>query len=302
LFKEVSFDIENGRLAAGANQDVAFFGEISNLCAKSLQRVTRQDVGKTWNRSFDLSLSGNSLVRKLNFTMTAIAEKKGPFGEMIAVRAMSEPFTTTVAVENGVSGTVTSRINTVYLFDSAMQDVYLSISVFGAATNINGFKEIFRNEVAIYKTDASLTPVDLSSISGNFEKFAGKLGLSGEALKISSRTELPQWVKSEGIRNVQVANICSAIACEGALNPVSSLSIPAAAVLEFQKKSDLKLYTADAKLAAKEAAPNIFRQISSNWGWNLPSAAVVGGGVAGGIAVGGGFGGGGGGSSTPASP
>jgi hypothetical protein len=144
--------------------------------------------------------------------------------------------------------------------------------------------------------------VDLSGISGNFEKFAGKLGLSGQTLKISGRTELPQWVKSEGFRNVQVANICSAIACEGALNPVSSLSIPAAAVLEFQKKSDLKLYTADAKLAAKEAAPNIFRQISSNWGWNLPSAAVVGGGVAGGIAVGGGFGGGGGGSSTPASP
>jgi len=308
--KEVSFNIENGRLVLEANQDVAFLGQVSNLCTKSLMKVTCQDVGRTWNRSFELPLPGDSSAGKLNFTMTAMAEKKEPLGEMIAVRAMSEPFTVNVTGRGGVSGIANSRINTVYLFDSAVENVYLSISVFQAVTNVNGFREIFRNELAVYKTDASGIPVDLRGVSNDFARFASKVGLSSEGLKISGKTDLPQWVKSEGVRNVQMANVCSAIACEGALNPVSALSIPAASVLEYQKNGDFQLYTADAQLAAKTASPatakaaspNIFQQITSNWGWNLPTAAVVGGVTAGGIAAGGGFGGGGGSSSTPASP
>ena len=279
---------------------MAFWQKVNNDCVKSLNKVTRQNIGKTWKQSLDLSSLGNSLPAEMKFTLTARQVKTEMYGEMIAVRALSEPFVLGIAKEAG-TGSVRCRINTVYLFDAEIEEVYLSISVFEAVTGMNGFKELLRHEVATYKTDAVAVPAKLSDLGKDFEKFVGKLRLAGSAIKVVKRTSLPQWAQSEGLRAAQVANICSAMACEGALNPVATVTMPTAKVVEFQKTADSELATVNAQLRAAEGGQNIFQAIQSNWGWNLPTAAVVGGATVGTIAAAGGFSGGSS-SSTPASP
>jgi len=298
-FQKLSFDIDRKtQHLSGASEDLAFWGKVSNECTKSLKKTTKANVGKTWKQSLDLSSLGSTLPSELNFTLTAMQVKAGTAGEMIAVRALSEPF----IVKVGSTGAVNSRINTVYLFDTKIEDIYLGISVFEAETNINGSKETLRYEVAAYKTDARGVPADLSGLGENFENFVSKIGLKSKSLEVSKSSPLPEWAKSESLPAAQAANICSATVCEGALNPVASLAIPAAKVVDFQKNANDELLIANASLGAgKSGSRNIFQQIGDNWGWNLPTAAVVGVATVGAIAIGGGFGGGGGGSHAAAS-
>jgi len=149
--------------------------------------------------------------------------------EMIAVRALSEPF----FVKTG-KGSIRSQINAIYLFDPRIEDVYLSISVFEGATDVNGYKEVLRHEVATYKTDSTGKSVDLNGLGRDFEKFVRKVGLSRKAVEIEKESPLPQWAQSEGLTAAQVANICAAMACEGAPNPVRTVCIPAAQTIGAQ--------------------------------------------------------------------
>jgi len=282
---------------SGVGEELVFLGTVSNESAKSMAKVTKDNVGKTWKQSLALPSVGNLFASELKFTLTAIELKNKTFGEMIAVRALSEPFVVKVG-----NGEVNCRINTVYLFDSNIEDVYLSISVFQAETDVNGYRETLRHEVATYKADSGGVPADFSSMGKEFEKFVGKLGLASDGLKIVNSSPLPQWVRVEGVRAAQVANICAATACEGALNPVATVFMPAARMVEFQSSSEL--LTPNTQLAGAAAGGGgIFQRIVSNWGWNLPTAAVVGGTTVGAVAIGGGFSGGGGSSSrSPSAP
>jgi len=119
------------------------------------------------------------------------------FNDMIAVRALSEPFIVKAAKEEGTGvGGLRSRINAVYLFDPEIDDVYLSISAFEATTNINGFKETLRHEVATYKTDAAGASVAMTALGKKFEKLARKMGLTKKSLKVVKESPLPQWARS----------------------------------------------------------------------------------------------------------
>jgi len=232
---ELSF-VFNGktkRLSAGG-RNVALLEKVHNYCENSLQKITKQNVGKTWKQSFDLSSFDYSLPKNLTFTVTAIEENTDTFGKMIAVRALSEPFVVRVVKAQEGLKDVKSRIRAAYLFDSDIEEVYLSISVFEASGNIDTSNEKLRHEVATYKTDSEGVAVDLKGLSKDFEKFVRKVGLTNKNVEIVKEVSLPRWAQSEGLRAAQVGNICAATSCEGALNPVVTVCLPVARTVALQ--------------------------------------------------------------------
>jgi len=91
---EFSFvlDRDTRHLSSVGEEDMAFWARVNNESIKSLKKVTKDNVGKTWKQSINLSSLGDSLPGELRFTLTAMELKTDVFGEMIAVRALSEPF------------------------------------------------------------------------------------------------------------------------------------------------------------------------------------------------------------------
>ena len=65
------------------------------------------------------------------------------------------------------------------------------------------------------------------------------MGLSRKSIKIEKKSPLPQWAQSEGLAAAQVANICAAMACEGALNPVVTVCIPSARIVAMQSLGEI---------------------------------------------------------------
>ena len=232
---ELSFliDSKTGYLS-GAGKDMALLERINNECVKSLKKVTKDNIGKTWKQSFKMKFLEHLLGGELNLTLTAIQLQTKTSGEMIAVRALSEPFVVKALKAKGGIGDVKSKIGAVYLFDSELENIFMSISVFEATTSINGSKEKLRHEIATYKTDASGVSSDLSGLGKKFEKLVGKVGLSRKSLKVVKEAPLPQWAQTEGLGAAQVANICAATACEGAVNPVATVYIPASRTIAMQ--------------------------------------------------------------------
>lgn len=227
---EFSFVLDRNtrHLSSVGGEDMTFWARVNNESIKSLKKVTKDNVGKTWKQSINLSSLGGSLPGELKFTLTAMELNTDVFGEIIAVRALSEPF----FVKSGNSS-LRSKINAVYLFDPKIEEIYLSISVFETTKDANG-KKTLRHEVATYRTNAAGVSVDLNGLGPKFEKFVRKVGLSNKSVKIEKESPLPQWAKSEGLAAAQVANICAAMACEGALNPVVTVCIPSARIVAMQ--------------------------------------------------------------------
>jgi hypothetical protein len=297
---ELSFVIDRttGYLSE-ASSEWEFFEKVSNECVKAVKQVTKQNVGKTWKQSFDLSFLEHLFAGQLKFTLTAIPLETEAFGEMVAVRALSEPFVVKAAKKGGGTGPVRSRINAAYLFDPEVEDIYISISVFEATTNVNGFKEELRHEMATYKTDPAGVAVDLSGLGKKFEKLARKVGLSTKSVKVVKESSLPQWVQYRGLAAIQVTNLCAGTACESALNPVATVCMPAARTVALQGAGKL---TAAKQIATISSL--LVKNIPGLGGMKIATApafmgmglgtttGAVAGGTAGAIAIAGGGGGG----------
>jgi hypothetical protein len=232
---ELSFiiDEKTKRISSGG-RNLTLLEKVHNHCVNSLQKISKQNVGKTWKQSFNLSSFDYSLPKKLTFTLTAMEENTEKYGRMIAVRALSEPFVVKVVKAKEGLKNVKSRIRTAYLFDSNVEDVYLSISVFEATGNIDSSNEKLRHETATYKTNAQGVAVDLKGISKDFEKFIRKVGLTNKSVNVDKKVSLPRWAQSEGLRAAQIGNICAATSCEGAINPVVTVCLPAARTVALQ--------------------------------------------------------------------
>ena len=314
--KEISFVVDTkSRQLSQCGRDLVLLERVNNQCSKSLQKVSKDNIGKTWKQSFVLSSLGNPFPKKLRFTVTAVQLKTKVFGEMIAVRALSEPFIVNVAKRGGGRGVINCRVNAVYLFDMEIEDIYVSISAFWAATNMSGFSEKLHHEVATYMTSASGVAVDLRGLSKKFEKLVKKVGLTGKSLKIKKKGPLPQWAGTVGLAIGQMSNVCAAVACEGALNPVIAVCIPVAKTFAMQSAGTLAsvgglaaagtltLGSVSGSLAGGVPAISAMNLAggATIMGVGAGTAAVVGGGTVGGIAAGGGFDSGGS-SHTPASP
>ena len=272
-----------------SDKEFSKWEQINNSCASFLEKITpEQVIDKTWKQIIPLTDSDKCLGDSLTFTVTAM-RLKTKMGDMIAVRALSEP-----AIGKETEGNTISKINAAYLFDSDIENVMFSVTVFESVTNVNELQEILRNEVTTYLTTPSGKPVDLSGLGNEFANFVSQVSLTDKKLEVKQPCEYSTWARNFAFNAAQTANICASVVCEGAVNPVSAISLPAVQTIGAQKGSDNKMF------AASDEA-NSFEQLKSNWGWNLPTVGIIGGIVGGGVAVGGGFGGGGG-SSTPVSP
>jgi hypothetical protein len=306
---ELSFivDEKTGRISGGG-KDLGFLEKINNHCISSLKKVTKDNIGKTWKQSFDMPFLNHMFSGELKFTLTAIKLKTEAFGEVIAVRALSEPFVFKASGEEGNVGNVKSKIGAVYLFDQDIEDVYLSISVFEATANINGSKEQLRHEVGTYMTDSTGASVNLSGLGKEFEKLVQKVGLTKKGLKVEKETPLPQWAQYEGLAAGQVAHICAATACEGAPNPVVTVCIPTARTVAMQSSGTLTSIgvlgtgTVSSALAANVTGIGAMKIAVGPliMGVSPMTAGLIGGGSAA-VAAGAGGGGGGGGSRSPSS-
>jgi len=291
--KELSFVIDGKTQHLSATgTELAFLEKVSNQCVSTLKKVAKENVGKTWKQGFDLSSLGNSLPSELRLTLTAIPVKTEAFGELIAVRALSEPFSVKLvpstsseqppiargeaegtAQDKAAVASVQCRVNCVYVFDPELQDIYLSVSIFRAATNVRGFNEVLQHTVATRKADAEGKPLDLSVLGKDkdFEKLISKLGVTSN-LAVVKGGSLPQWAKMDGVRAAQVANVCAAASCEGALNPVATVFLPAAQIIQLQSFSESA--TTGTLLAASGGRAGQVAQGGWDWfGWNLPTAA-----------------------------
>jgi len=246
-------------LMSAAGRDLAFWAQINNASVKSLGKVTKDYIGKTWKQTVDLSSVSDSPINDISFTLTAIDVRTRAFGNMVAVRALSEPFFVTID-----KGPLRCKVNSVYLFDQEIDNVYLSISVFVSDTEARGMKESLRHEVATYRTDSSGRPLDLSDVGKDFEALVAKVGLRRDSLQITNEKDLPKWTNNKGVKVAQVANICAGAVCEGAINPVATVTIPTARVMLEQ------MYGAGA------VTESILARLVSQFGWNIPTLAIIG--------------------------
>lgn len=286
-------DEKTGLLSESAG-DEDILEKVNNYCVNSVKHVTKDNIGKTWKQSFDLSSFVYSLPNNLTFTMTAINVNTEKYGVMIAVRALSEPFVVNIINSKGEVKEVKSRIRTAYLFDSKISEIYLSMSVFDAAADISSKNEKLRYEVATYKTDENGTAVDLSGLGKDFENFVRKVSLTSQDLKIEKETALPQWAQSEGLRAMQLANICAAVACEGALNPVTTVTIPQAKTVALQSSNSIASVqdvTPTSTILAKDVPAMKGMKISTGPAFagngliTVGNVTAIAGAVAGGIAI-----------------
>lgn len=309
-FGKISFVLDRAnRELMSSNGSLSFYQMINNRCAQSLEKVASQNIGKTWKQSFDLSFLDASLPSELKLTVTAAEVNTGVLGKLIAVRALSEPFTfETVGVDSKVDK-VKCKVNSLYLFDPSVEQIYMSITVFEGTTNVNGFKENIRHEVATYRTDNSGAPVNFAGLGKEFEKLIRKVGLTNKDMKISKPADLPKWVRQDALRVIGLADTCAALACEGAPNPVVTVAIPASRMVSMQGLGQIagsaQLDTVAMSLA-KDIGPMSSMKIAvapGIMGLSGMQAGAIGGGVAGGVAAGGGGGGGGGGGArSPSTP
>jgi hypothetical protein len=294
--RELSFIIDKNtkRLSAGG-RELTLLEKIDNHCVQTLQKVTDENIGQTWKQTFDLSSFNFSLPDKLTFTITAMRVNTEQYGSMIAVRALSEPFVVHTVTAQGTVKNIQSRINSAYLFDSQIENIYLSMSVFEAAADINTSNEKLRLEIATYKTDEKGEAVDLTGLDENFEKFVRKVGLTSKTINVTKETSLPGWAKQEGLLVAQACNISAAAACEGSLNPVASVCIPAAQTVELQSMglvaSAEKVTPIGSMLAQSIPAMSGMKLAIAPafLGIGLQGAGLIAGGSAGAVAVAGGF-------------
>jgi hypothetical protein len=288
------------------SEGLSLFRRVINECAGALETVTKENIGKTWKQSFNLSSIAGSTPGDMKFTLTAIEVETEKFGKLIAVRALSEPFTVKAVKEDGGVGNIQSKVNTVYVFDAEMDDIYISVSVFDAVTNMNGFKEELRHEVATYKTNAEGVVVDLTGIGKQFENLVRKVGLTNKKMKVVNQVPLPHWAQQEALEASQVAAICASTSCEGAVNPVVTISIPVAQTVSRQSLGALmsvgEVSTVSSMLA--QSVPGVGGMKiavapAMVAGGGMGTTATIAGATTGGIAAGSGGGGGGGSVASP---
>ena len=285
-------DKKTGKLS-NSSDSLSMMEKVNNYCLGELKEVTKENIGKTWKQSFDLSSFNYSMPKNLSFTLTAMNVNTDQYGKMTAVRALSEPFKVSIYSSEGKVKEIKTRIRAAYLFDTEIEDVYLSMSVFDAAADIDSKNEKLRYEVATYKTDSQGNAVDLNGLGKDFENFVRKVGLTSQDLKIEKETPLPQWAQSEGLMAAQMCNVCAAVACEGALNPVTLLTMPEVRTL-FLQSSNKILPTPQFTPVSRLLSQNIpaFEGMKIAVGpagglgmGTIGGAAALGGATAGGVAI-----------------
>jgi len=296
--KRLSFVVDrSNRKIASESRDLSLIEYVNNQCVQSFKKLTPERAGTSWKQSFKLSVPGLSLPKSLDLNLSATSLKSKSQGDLLAVRALSKPFDLTVKDSKGKESSIKCKIGTVYLFDASVEDIYLSISVFEASTNMNGYSETLRHEVATYRTNEYGKAVDLKGMGKEFEKFVRKVGLKTKPVVVTKKTALPEWARSEVLPAAKASNICAATACEGALNPVVSICAATTQAMTLQSAGFISSGGAPMLVSKSlvQAVPGMGGMkiaMAPFMGVGMGTAGAIGGGSAAGIAAGGGGGGG----------
>ncbi len=164
--------------------------------------------------------------------------------------------------------------------------------MFDATTkNGGGPREKLHHEIATFRTNAAAEPVDLSGLGKKFEKLVRKLALRKKGIKVVKEVTLPHWARFEGLSAAQVTNICAATACEGALNHVATICIPAARTVALQSAGRLAsigtIGTVSSALGASIPAVGAMKiaVAPAFMGVGLGTAGIVAGGTVGTVAI-----------------
>ena len=296
---EMGFTIDNTtHRIMSENPQLSLLEVVNNECVKNLKKISSETIGKSWEQQFELSVLGSRFPKQIKLSLNAIGLTANQ-NQMIAVKAVSDLFTVNVITPQGKNEPVKCRISSVYLFDSTVEGVLLSVSAFDATTKMNGYDEQLHNEAATYKLTENGKPIDLGGISKDFEKMLGKMGLKRDELKVTKKTTLPQWIRNNLMSVIEASNITAATACEGALNPV--LPICAATAQTFGLQSAGVLVSSGAAISVSKALIQAVPGISGMkiamapaaiMGLSPTTAGAIAGATAGGVAIAGGGGGG----------
>lgn len=162
--------------------------------------------------------------------------------------------------------------------------------MYEARTKMTGSWEVLRHEVATYMTNESGEAVDLSGLGKSFESLVKGLKITGEGLEVVDAVELPQWALAEGLKVSQMATICSSAVCEGASNPVLTVSLPSVQTVQRQSFGTLNSMNGQAMAGGLGAGvPGVdglnFVAAPLFLGIGAGNAALAGGAIAGGAAL-----------------
>ena len=235
---EINYELKEKRFMTGVDADLSALQKMNNECIRTIRGEAPKEVGKTWTCRFNLGiLNHNSLPNELKFTVTSIKVPTDKLGELVAVRAISDPFLVKAAAQAGGYGFVKCRIACVYLFGPREEDVYVSAMVFLADTKMDDMTQQYRYEFGTYKTDANAGAIDMNGLGLDLEGFVKKIQLTPQPVEVKNPCCPPFWVQSEIANAAQLASACAAVACEqNMVNPVSNIYLAAARVYHLQQE------------------------------------------------------------------
>jgi hypothetical protein len=247
---EINYDLTQKRYMTSVDDDLQHLKQMNNECIDTLKDTAIGKVGETWTCRFDLRIFEHySLPDELKFTVSSVKVPTKELGDLVAVRAISDPFMVKVIGQNEDYGYVKCQVASVYLFDPYVmdrdsEDLYVSATKFMAATKMDGMTQHYCYEFGTYKTDINSTPIDLNGLDYVFEGFTQKIELTPEPLEVNKPTGMPFWARSEIVNAAQIASTCSAITCEqNIVNPVASIYLAAARTYQFQDQECLLVPT-----------------------------------------------------------
>lgn len=246
---EINYDLTQKRYMTSVDDDLIHLLKMNNECVRSLEGQVPKEVGKTWTCRFNLKIFEHySLPDELKFTVTSIKVRTDELGDLVAVRAISDPFMVKAVRQIDGYGFVKCQLASVYLFDPYVyetnaEDVYVSATVFIATTKMDDMTQNYRYEFGTYKTDADANAIDMEGLGTELEDFVRQIHLVPEPLDVNDAAGLPFWAKSEIVNAAQLATACAAVACEQDLvNPVASIYLAAARIYEYQDDCLLSSY------------------------------------------------------------
>lgn len=246
---EIHYDLTSKRYMTGVDADMLHLQTMNNECIRTIDDKAPENIGQTWTCRFNLGIFNHySLPDELKFTVTSIKVPTNELGDFVAVRAISDPFMVKAAGQVEDYGYVKCQIASVYLFDPYVEqtnaeDVYVSATVFLAATKMDGMDQQYRYEFGTYKTDANAVAVDMEGLGFELEDFVRKIQLIPQPIEVKDPAGLPSWAKSEIVNAAQISSACAAVACEqNIVNPVASIYLAAARTYQLQDECVLVQY------------------------------------------------------------
>ncbi|MBN1788643.1 MAG: hypothetical protein JW806_09660 [Sedimentisphaerales bacterium] len=241
---EINYGLIGKRYISNVDDDLLHLRTMNNECVKVLADESPKEVGDTWTCRFNLGLFNHySLPDELRFTVTSITVPTDELGDLVAVRAISDPFMVKALRQIEGYGYVKCKIAAVYLFDPYVyetdaEDIYVSAMVFLASTNMDSMDQQYRYEFGTYKTEPNTAPVDMEGLGFELEDFVREIELIPEPMEVdpNETAGLPSWAQSEVANAAQIASACAAVACEqNVVNPVASIYLAAARTYQLQK-------------------------------------------------------------------